>query len=336
MDTRVHFWHTLAMKVEWETVAQELVKALRGRSTQGALSRRLGFKTNVVYRWEAGLRAATADDLLALIRLRIDQSELRLWSFALGSNGARLDTQPFEWTTWLSTIRGDQSVVDIAETLGISPQAVRRIFRGDSTPSLSRLLHLIQCLSNRIINFIELLTDPSLLKSLKGVRTLVEAQMAITFEHVHAESIIACLETRGYAELHHHSNEWIADRLTLPIDVVEQTIQALVAARGIQSRMGKFKTQDYRMANTQTRSKADAKRLARHWTHVSMAVAEERTRSGYLVFSADQEAIDEIGRIMTEAMHQVIARVAKTKTVDRVSVLTVNMSQLDQPLDATD
>ena len=90
------------------------------------------------------------------------------------------------------------------------------------------------------------------------------------------------------------------------------------------------------MANTQIRSKSDAKRLARHWTNVSMALAEERTRSGYLVFSADQEAIDEIGRIMTEAMHQVIARVAKAKSVDRVSVLTVNMSQLDQPFDASE
>ena len=324
------------MNIEWDAVARELVKALRGRSTQGALSRRLGFKTNVVYRWEAGLRAATADDLLALIRLRIDQSELKLWSFALGSNGTRLDTPPFEWAVWLKTLRGDQSVRDIAESLGISQQAVRRIFRGDSTPSLSRLLNLIQCLSNRIINFIELLTDSSLLKSLKGMRTLVEAQMAITFKHIHAESIIACLETRGYAELPNHSNEWIAKRLALPVEVVEETVEALVAGRGIKSRKGKYRTQDHRMANTQIRSKSDAKRLARHWTNVSMALAEERTRSGYLVFSADQEAIDEIGRIMTEAMHQVIARVAKAKSVDRVSVLTVNMSQLDQPFDASE
>ena len=83
------------------------------------------------------------------------------------------------------------------------------------------------------------------------------------------------------------------------------------------------------MVNTQTRSRADSRRLARHWTQVSMDLPEDRTRSGYLVFSADQETVDDIGRIMTEAMYQVIARIAKAKTVDRVSALTVNMAQLD-------
>ena len=40
----------MLMKVDWAQLSQELVKSLRGKRTQGALSRRLGFKTNVVYR----------------------------------------------------------------------------------------------------------------------------------------------------------------------------------------------------------------------------------------------------------------------------------------------
>ena len=63
-----------------------------------------------------------------------------------------------------------------------------------------------------------------------------------------------------------------------------------------------------------------------------MNLPEELTRSGYLVFSADQETVDAIGRIMTEAMHQVIARIAKAKTVDQVGSLTVNMTRLDHPM----
>lgn len=329
MDTYVHIWHILAMKVEWPTVAQELVKALRGRATQGALSRRLGFKTNVVYRWEAGLREATADDLLTLLRLRVEQVEGKLWTFAQGSDGINVTTSEFSWADWLRTLRGEQPVTEIAEELNISPQAVRRIFRGDTDPPLSRLLQMIECLSNRILGFIELMTDPAQLKSLKGVRALEEAQLAITFEHLHAESIIACLETEAYAALPTHSNAWLAGRLDLPLQSVETTIEALVAARGIRIQGGKFKTQHRRMVNTQARSKTESRRLARHWTQVIMDRPEETTRSAYVVFSCDQETVDDIGRIMTEALYQVIARVAKTKTVDRVSAITVNMTRLD-------
>ena len=180
------------------------------------------------------------------------------------------------------------------------------------------------------------MTDPNTIKSLKSVLTLVDAQLAITFEHLYAEAIIACLETQGYAALPAHSNEWIAGRLDLPLSVVETTIEALAAARGIQVRQGKFKTQDHRMVNTQSRSRTESRRLARHWTQVSMDLHEDQTRSGYLVFSSDQETVDDVGRIMTEAMHQVIARIAKSKTVEQVSALTVNMARLDCPMHRVD
>ena len=336
MDSDVRFWNNLAMKVEWTKVSQELVRSLRGRTTQGGLSRRLGFKTNVVYRWEAGLREPTADDLLKLLHCRVDNIEGALWRFAQGPNSEGPFDSEFSWSSWLKTIRGDQSVAEIANRLELSQQAVRRIFRGDSSPPLSRLLQLIDCLSNRVIGFVELMADPSTIKSLKGVLALVEAQLAMTFEHLYAEAIIACFETQGYAALPAHSNDWIAGRLDLPLSVVETTIEALVAARGIQVRHGKFKTQDHRMVNTQSRSRTESRRLARHWTQVSMDLHEDRTRSGYLVFSADQETVDDVGRIMTQAMHQVIARIAKSKTVEQVSALTLNMARLDCPLHLVD
>ena len=90
------------------------------------------------------------------------------------------------------------------------------------------------------------------------------------------------------------------------------------------------------MVNTQSRSRAASRRLARHWTHISMNLPEELTRSGYLVFSADQETVDDVGRIMTEAMHQVIARIAKAKTVDQVGSLTVNLTRLDHSTNKKD
>ena len=92
------------MKVEWTKVSQELVRSLRGRTTQGGLSRRLGFKTNVVYRWEAGLREPTADDLLKLLHRRVDNIEGVLWRFAQGPDSEGSSDSAFSWSSWLEAI----------------------------------------------------------------------------------------------------------------------------------------------------------------------------------------------------------------------------------------
>src|SRR5688572_7368412 len=40
--------------MDYPKVARELVRALRGRRSQVAVSKRLGFRTNVLYTWESG------------------------------------------------------------------------------------------------------------------------------------------------------------------------------------------------------------------------------------------------------------------------------------------
>ena len=37
-----------------EAIAADLVRALRGGRTQAELSRRLGYRSNIVHRWESG------------------------------------------------------------------------------------------------------------------------------------------------------------------------------------------------------------------------------------------------------------------------------------------
>lgn len=54
-------------------LAAELVVALRGKRSQLALSRRLGYSTNVVYTWEAGRREPSASDFFRLaLRTRVN------------------------------------------------------------------------------------------------------------------------------------------------------------------------------------------------------------------------------------------------------------------------
>src|SRR5689334_6815786 len=59
---------TLLLDMDHEALAKELIRALRGRRSQVALSRRLKHRSNVLYAWEAGLRAPTAAGFLGLAK----------------------------------------------------------------------------------------------------------------------------------------------------------------------------------------------------------------------------------------------------------------------------
>jgi DNA-binding transcriptional regulator YiaG len=50
--------------MDLNVLASELIRALRGPRSQTAFSRRLGYRSNVVYTWEAGIRAPTASETL--------------------------------------------------------------------------------------------------------------------------------------------------------------------------------------------------------------------------------------------------------------------------------
>ena len=60
----VHFRLTMCetdiqMELAFEALAADLMRALRGKRSQRAFSRRLGMKSNTAYNWEAGRRWPT-------------------------------------------------------------------------------------------------------------------------------------------------------------------------------------------------------------------------------------------------------------------------------------
>jgi hypothetical protein len=50
--------------VDFDRIARELMVALRGRRSQVAWSRRLGYRSNVAYAWESGRRSPTGAEML--------------------------------------------------------------------------------------------------------------------------------------------------------------------------------------------------------------------------------------------------------------------------------
>ena len=214
------------MDINYEHLTQELFRILRGRSSQGAFSRRLGFQTNVAYRWESGLRTPNANDLLTVLDIRLSAPREIIWRFGSPFNQDDPATSDWCWGRWLLLIKGQCSVKALSNTTGLSPQAIRRILRGDVTPKVDRLLQLIQVLTNRLVDFLQLFVEPQTLPSLASLVEIQTAQRALSTQFLNTELIIASLETDAYQALDTHSNEWIADHLQLAPDDVADTVAA--------------------------------------------------------------------------------------------------------------
>ncbi len=121
------------MEPDFEQLAAELVRALRGRRSQVALSRRLGFNTNVLHTWERKKRSPSAGQLLELAGRTGCDLPLALAAFF---------RRPCPWLSafdprstdslqaLLQEIRGALPTVQLVELTGHSRFALTRRFTG--------------------------------------------------------------------------------------------------------------------------------------------------------------------------------------------------------------
>src|SRR5262245_21153082 len=122
-----------------ERLAADFLRALRGKRSQRALSRRLGYRTNIAYTWESGRSFPTAARTFAVAeRVGID---------VRSAIGAFFGTPP-AWVgesapatregvaRLLAELRGRQSIVDIARAVGKSRFATARWLQGLAEPRL--------------------------------------------------------------------------------------------------------------------------------------------------------------------------------------------------------
>src|SRR5262245_32356083 len=135
------------MNVNYERLARQFVRALRGKRSQVAFSRRLGFSTNVLYAWESGRRWPTAATILrAVERARVDvRSALRQFFASLPAwlERERIATRQGV-ARLLTELRGQLTILDVARRSDRSRYAVARWFNGKAEPRLPDFFRLIE------------------------------------------------------------------------------------------------------------------------------------------------------------------------------------------------
>lgn len=87
--------------MNYEGLAADLLRTLRGKRSQTAFSRHLGYKCNVLYTWESGRRWPTADTFFRVLTKSKLDWPAQLCIF-LGGDPVWLPNKPNSNRDWLA------------------------------------------------------------------------------------------------------------------------------------------------------------------------------------------------------------------------------------------
>lgn len=314
--------------MDYELAARELVRALRGPRSQQALRRRLKRTSNVLHAWEHGVRYPAATDFLQLLQVSHRPPAPILNRFAPCS-GVSLRALV---TSWLNSLVRDRAQAELARALGVNRNTIARWLAGETEPRLPHLLAFVQVTTQRLLEFLGELVDPQSLPSVTSAYRDLEAQRNLAYARPWSHAVLRALELEPYRALPRHEPGFIAARLGISPVEEEECLAALLRAKQIRRRKGRFEV--VRVLAIDTRDDA-ARNLAlkRHWFAVVSAELERRgipegALASYNLFAIAEADLERVRQEHLAYYERVRAIVAESKRPTRVVLTTIGLLPL--------
>lgn len=318
--------------MDFERLAQQWVRALRGRRSQRAFSRWLGYRTNVVYTWESGRRYPTAAEALRVAeRARVDVRGA-LGDFVRAAPLGKLDpASPEGVAELLRTLAGNTPVADLARRSGLSRHAIGRWMRGEAQPRLPQLFRLVEAESLRVLDFVACFVDPARLPCVAERWADLVARRAVARESPWSQAVLRALELEAYRRFPKHPAGWIAGLLGISAEEEARCLEMLLAAGQVSWERGRYRTVEGVTLDTRADPQA-GRRLRRHWSEVAIE-AIERERPGlysYNVFSVSRADFERLREMHLAYFRALRAVVANSTPEEVVAVANVQLFALEE------
>jgi len=316
--------------MDFEQLASELIRALRGRRSQMAFSRRLGFRTNVVHTWEAQRRWPTASRSLAVIERSGVDLKAALARFYRASP-PWLNTLPAhepEFVTRLLTdLRGRATIADVALRTGRSRFAVGRWLKGEAEPRLPDFLRLVEAMSLRVLDFVAALVDPKSLPSIDRAWQKLEAGRRAAFELPWSHAVLRVLELESYRRAPHRPGA-IAAQLGISLEEEARCLEALVTSGQLE-----WDGSHYRVSLqlTDTRHHPEAGRSLKIWWTKQALERLEQGQQGlfsYNLFSVSERDYERLRELHLAYFRELRSIVAQSEPAERVVLAHLSLLPL--------
>lgn len=321
------------LALDYEALASDFLRALRGKRSQRAFARRLGYRTNIAYTWESGRSFPSASRALSVAaRVGIDV-RAALGRF-FGTPPPWLEsvdpTSPDAVVQLLVALRGRQPILDVSRTAHRSRFAVARWLSGAAEPRLPDLFRLIEAMSRRLLDFVATMTDPAALPSAAEAWSRLEATRRAAYELPWSHVVLRGLELRDYEELPRHAPGWIASRTGVSEAEEQECLELLVRTGQVEKRRGKYRVVDRQTVDTRRDAEA-AQRLRAWWGNVAVerATAGAAGVTSYSLFTVSQEDFERLCDLQRAFFQQVRSIVAESQPCERVVLACAQMVDLE-------
>lgn len=311
--------------MDYERLASELVRAWRGKRSQPAFARRLGYRSNVIYRWEAGRAFPTAADALRAARRAGVEPRHALRAF-YRTPPAWIDAidpaSPRGIATLLRDLAQGMPKQRIARAIGLSRFAVTRWLGGKTQPKLPDLLRMIEATSLRVVDFASAFAAPEQLPSIADAWRSLQASRAAAYELPWSHGVLRALELDAYAQLPRHVPGWLAQRIGVDEATERSCLRVLAEANQIRFTRGRFRVEQPGLIDLRAQPEA-AQRLRAFWLRVALERLEA-ARPGTFSYNLCALSADDYERIRTlyrKFFSEVEAIVAGSKPIERVALM---------------
>jgi DNA-binding phage protein len=265
--------------MDFARISGDWLRLMRGKRSQRGFSKRLGYASNIAYRWETGVCHPLGREALALAKRDGAAGRAALVAFLGGplppalrdvDLGTRMGLAQL-----LRELRGESSLVELARRSGHSRFSIARWLNGEAEPRLPELLAVVEATTFRLLDFLACFTNIERLPSVAEEYRALEAARKTAYDVPWSHAVLRALEISDYRALGRHRPGWLAKRLGISREEEERCLAALATARQIKLE-GRLWVVD-RSRTIDTRAHPErGRRLKAAW----LKVALERLESG--------------------------------------------------------
>jgi transcriptional regulator with XRE-family HTH domain len=323
--------------LDFETLSGEWVRRVRGRRSQRGLSRLLGYKSNVVYRWETGRAhpsAATVFTMMQRLGWDVPGAVCRF----LGDEASRLvltEVASREGVAaLLERLRGSVPIVTLAERSGFTRYQVTRWLQSTNEPRLAEFLAVVEASSRRVLDFVGAFFGESSLPSVEPLWRRLQAVRKAAYDRPESHLVLRALELESYRRLSHHEPGFVAKLVGATLDQEIESLELLAAGGQIELRDGKWHTTDEPLVDTRDDREA-SRRLRAFWLKRATAELEAGREGtfGYNLFSVSRRDLERLREIHLRYYREIQEVIQASKPNEHVALFATQLFTLDAERD---
>ena len=319
--------------MDFDALAANWLRFLRGKRSQRAFSNRLGYSSNIAYRWESQVCFPTAAETLALSARFSPQARQPLDTF-LSSAPSSLPRSELasrdDVAVLLRTLRGKTPVVELARRSGFSRYSIARWLNGKAEPRLPEFLALVEAASFRCLDFLAHFVPVEQLPSVANEWRDLQAARNAAYDVPWSHAVLRGLELTDYRSLDEPRPGWLARRLGISRAEEARCLSSLAATQQIRKDGAHWVVVQTQTIDTRA-DPARGRKLKAQWLKVALSRLESGVPGtfGFNVMAISRADLARLREMHINYFREMQALVADSSPSECVVLINTELLALD-------